>query len=366
MGSWLQLVPPFHRSANSELPSKPPPTTMQLAADVQETPPSTGSVAAGVGKASTDHVLPSQTSTAGLAAKTPAAMHAVALVQDTAPNACGPSGGSVVASRVHALPFHDSASACTPLLVSNRPVAMHTPAAGQEMPAKLLLTAPGGTGVGSWVQAEPFQRSARAPSASDPVLPCPTAMHRDGLVQARPVKISRAGAVGGGSVRHFVPFHASKIGAPAWSSPTARQLVGLGHETAVSDARPSRDGVANTRHAVPFQISLSGLGCEGRTSELPTAMQNLPVGQDTAANERVAGGGADTAAARVALALDPGAAARAELARKAKAAVPAAATTAARRQADGDVASLKPVRIRTTSLHLSDPWQLPSELPDAP
>jgi hypothetical protein len=174
----------------------------------------------------------------------------------------------------------------------NRPVAMHAPAAGQEMPAKLLLTAPGGTGTGSCVQAVPFHRSARTPVDDGPVGWSPTAMHRDRLVQARPVRVSRAGVSGGGSVRHAVPFHASKIGAPARSSPTARQLVVLGHETAVSEARPSRDGVASTRHAVPFQIALSGRGREDKTSEVPTAMQNRLAGQDTLANERV-GGGAD-------------------------------------------------------------------------
>jgi len=146
-----------------------------------------------------------------------------------------------------------------PLAVLNRPVAMHAFAAGQEMPAKLLLTAPGGTITGSAVQAAPFHCSAMAPSASDPVWPSPTAMHRDGLVQARAVRVSRAGAAGGGSVCHAVPFHASKIGSPAGSSPTARHLVLLGHDTAVSDAPGSRDGVASTRHVVPFQVSLSGL-----------------------------------------------------------------------------------------------------------
>src|SRR5215470_6949056 len=124
---------------------------MQLAGEVHQTPCRKGEAVCGAGTASTDHVLPSQTSTDGLTAN-PAAMHAVALVQDTAPRACGPFWGSVVASRVQVLPSHDSASVWTvkvPLAVSNRPVAMHVLAAGQEMPAKLLLTAPGGTITGS-------------------------------------------------------------------------------------------------------------------------------------------------------------------------------------------------------------------------
>src|SRR5215467_8287645 len=106
MGSWVQLVPPFQRSANNEVPS--PPTTMQLAGEVHQRP-SKGRNVCGAGMVSTDHVLPSQTSTDGLTAN-PAAMHAVALVQDTAPKAWGPFWGSVVASRVQVLPSHDSAS----------------------------------------------------------------------------------------------------------------------------------------------------------------------------------------------------------------------------------------------------------------
>jgi len=71
------------------------------------------------------------------------------MVQDTAPKACGPFWGSVVPSTVQVLPFHDSASVWmvkVPLPLLNWPVAMHVFAAGQEMPAKLLLAAPGGTG----------------------------------------------------------------------------------------------------------------------------------------------------------------------------------------------------------------------------
>jgi hypothetical protein len=146
MGSGVQLVPPFQRAAKR---ASSPPTTMQLAGEVHQTP-SKGRNVCGAGTVSTDHVLPSQTSTDGLTAKRPAVMHAVALVQDTPPKACGPSAGSVVASRVQVLPSHDSASVWTvPVLVLNWPVAMHAFAAGQEMPAKLLLTAPGGTITGS-------------------------------------------------------------------------------------------------------------------------------------------------------------------------------------------------------------------------
>jgi hypothetical protein len=106
-------------------------------------------------------------------------------------------------------------------------------------------------------------------------------MHRDGLVQARPFRVSRAGAAGGGSVRHAVPFHASNTGTPSGSSPTARHLVLLGHDTAVSDAPRSRAGVDSTRHAVPFQISLSGLTADDPALELPTAMQKFAAGHDT-------------------------------------------------------------------------------------
>jgi hypothetical protein len=116
-------------------------------------------------------------------------------------------------------------------------------------------------------------------------------MHRDGLVQARPFRVSRAGAAGGGSVRHAVPFHASNTGTPSGSSPTARHLVLLGHDTAVSDAPRSRAGVDSTRHAVPFQISLSGLTADDPALELPTAMQKFAAGHDTPAKKRSAGVG---------------------------------------------------------------------------
>ncbi len=85
------------------------------------------------------------------------------------------------------------------------------------MPAKLLLTEPGGVTVASRVQAEPFHFSAITPPAEGPVRSSPTATHLDELVQARPVSFSRFGVAGGGSVRQVVPFHASKTGAPRGS-----------------------------------------------------------------------------------------------------------------------------------------------------
>ncbi len=66
MLSGLQLVPPFHRTANSSPPLRPEPMTMQLVAEVQETPRRVGfNSRGGVGTVSADHALPFQTATPG-------------------------------------------------------------------------------------------------------------------------------------------------------------------------------------------------------------------------------------------------------------------------------------------------------------
>src|SRR5215470_6264051 len=238
MWTRLKPVPPVHRSANSEPPRPLEPTARQCVGDVHDTPSRAGAGAAGAATVSGVQALPSQAvAVRSLPNPGPTARQLAALAHETLVKPAELAG---VASSVQVLPFQDSASACWPP-ATKEPTAMHVVAFAHEIPAKPLLDDPGGSTVASRVQAVPFHLSARSPA--------PTAMHRAALMHATPVKISSFGRVGGGSVRHALPFHASAIGLAKCGppSPTAMQRVVPGHETALRLAPGSREGVASSR-----------------------------------------------------------------------------------------------------------------------
>ena len=71
-------------------------------------------------------------------------------------------GGLGLGTTDQAEPFQDSVRVTsTELLLVYSPAAMHIAALAQEMPCKVLNVAPDGFGLGTTDQADPFQDSAR-------------------------------------------------------------------------------------------------------------------------------------------------------------------------------------------------------------
>ena len=135
-----------------------------------------------------------------------------------------------------------------------------------EMAPRPLLTAPGGLGAGMRSQPFPFQCSttgARRGELSVPVWP--TAMQSDGLVQEMPNKLlgSAPGRLGVFWTFQLLPFQDSarltgvlKLFAAV---PAAMQNDGIGQETALNPLAEARGrlGVGWMDHVVPFHRSAS-------------------------------------------------------------------------------------------------------------
>ena len=109
-------------------------------------------------------------------------------------------------------------------------------------------------------QEWPSHRSARDTWARVLLVVCPTAMHADGAVQARPLKLLDAApsGLGGACAVQVVPFHPSATAAGVWAVgvyPTAVQAVLEAHATPISTLEPVGLGVAWRCQAVPFHRS---------------------------------------------------------------------------------------------------------------
>ena len=220
-----------------------PPTTVQLAADLHDTP---------------DRVVPVE------------------------------PAGSGTDRAVQLVPFQDSATATVsggP--VDTQPAAMHLVAVGQETPVSMLPDVPGAD---AWiVQLVPSQRSISGwnpePVLTDPMAVQALADEHD--TADRDVNSAPAG-LGVDWIVQLVPFQDSASGAVVpgpvpgvW--PTAMQELADLHDTAVKKLSTAEPDGSIAVQPAPSQLSASGriVPSEEVLATLPTAMQALADVQDT-------------------------------------------------------------------------------------
>src|SRR6266571_8656933 len=207
---------PSHSSASGTLPvlvtpaPSTEPTAMQADVLVHHTPPRLVNPSFTV--VSSRQLVPFHSCASVVSAATlpawPTAMHRLMLAHDTDVR---PPFQSAVPRIVHLWPFQLSASGRTTWPpVKDSPTATQRPALAHETPAKLLETAPAGSGVLSRRHRVPFQTSATVPPAVNLDPQKPTATQRDAARHDTPVSVIAWPGFGAGfSVRHLVPFHAS-------------------------------------------------------------------------------------------------------------------------------------------------------------
>ena len=259
---------------------------------VHDTPVSSGKCPPALAIVWSAQWLPFQRS----ASPVPVAVQAFAAVQETAsssPTDEPPRLGVVWIFQV--LPFHTSASVAKLGPVLELPTASHTDPAGQETPLSWLLSAP----LAFWVvwifQVLPFHTSARVRVAPLPLVNWPTASHEDADRQA--IALSWLSAAPGGLgvdwVLHVLPFHTSartSVTPPLLDEPTASQKEADVHETPGS-CPPPGSGMLTTVQVPPLRVS-----ARRWLSVVPTAIQKVPDGQDTALKLHIVapeGGGVD-------------------------------------------------------------------------
>src|SRR5215472_24667 len=202
--------------------------------------------------------------------------------------------GFGLASSRQVAPFQISASVTPGAPPCAPPTAMQDRAVGQDTPDRALpdgITRP----AAGWIRhAEPFQRSASAPDPERPAK-SPTAVQALGAEQDTAVsRLTRAPGMFWllRRMRHLAPFQASaRVPTPdrAWWYPTAIQARGERQDTELSVLPRSRlvrgARVASRCHLSPVHASASGAGLPEPRKWLPTAMQNVWVGQLTEVNK---------------------------------------------------------------------------------
>src|SRR5262249_55506301 len=164
----------------------------------------------------------------------------------------------------HALPFQCSTSVCvttlTPLTDEDEPTAQMSFGAIAAIPEREFDDDPAGFGLGTTLQALPFQCST-----SVPVIVVPTAQTLFDARAARLTSEARVTAIDGvGTALHALPFQCSASGitgllAPigfVW--PTAQTSFDATPATAASvSSMRSVSKLGTTDHALPFQCSVS-------------------------------------------------------------------------------------------------------------
>jgi hypothetical protein len=294
-----QLVP-FQRSARGDAPEAViiPPTAMQLALLVQDTPNRLLCELA-VGFGAIDQLVPFQLSMSVNDPSAPLAKHrlvdAHAMPVRKVPLPLDPG----LATTDQPVPFHRSTSALNVLPVTLFPTAKQLVAPEHETPPSTLPRAPATFGLATIDQDDPFQRSISVfctrPSLVCPVVAQPVAKQLVELTQEIPLKVLSVAPAkfGVGTIVQLDPFHRSanvdvvKFGFTYFCVlPTARQFDALVQETLerLTPSTPLGFGLALICQLDPFQRSMSVELAEPIATllrDIPTAKQLVVLEHET-------------------------------------------------------------------------------------